>query len=76
MGWWGRLAACLLMVGVAVGQAPVVPVDHYGPPVCGAAKAAGHRMTAEAARAEQELGARDAGALLSDEPLENFGIER
>jgi predicted secreted acid phosphatase len=33
-------------------------------------------MTAEAARAEQELGARDAGALLSDEPVENFGIER
>jgi predicted secreted acid phosphatase len=33
-------------------------------------------MTAEAARAEQELGAQNALALLSDEPLENFGIAR
>ncbi len=76
MGWWGRWAACLLVVGVAAGQAPMVPTDHYGPPVCGVEKAGGHRMTAEAARAEQAEGARDAGALLSDEPVENFGIER
>jgi predicted secreted acid phosphatase len=33
-------------------------------------------MTAEAARAEQELGAQNTQALLSDEPLENFGIAR
>jgi hypothetical protein len=76
MDWCARLAVCLLMTGVAVGQAPVVPTDHYGPPVCGVVKAEGHRMTAEAARAEQERGARDAGALLADEPVENFGIER
>ncbi len=76
MGWWGRTAVCLLVAGVAVGQAPVVPVDHYGPPVCGVAKADTNRMTAEAARAEQAEGPRDAGALLSDEPLENFGIAR
>jgi HAD superfamily, subfamily IIIB (Acid phosphatase) len=86
-GWsgWARVAACWLVVAVAAGQvaagqAPVVPVDHYGPPVCVAGSAAGsasaHRMTAEAARAEQEEGARDAGALLSAELLENFGIER
>jgi len=76
---WSRLvrfAACLLMVGVAAAQAPVVPTDHYGPPVCGAVKPSAHRMTAEAARAEQELGAQNALALLSDEPLENFGIAR
>jgi hypothetical protein len=72
-------AVWLLMVGVAAAQtvAPVVPTDHYGPPVCGVGKApAGHRMSAEAARAEQEAGARSVSALLSAEPIENFGIER
>jgi len=68
--------ACALLVGVAVAQAPVVPVDHYGPPVCGVGKASSHRMTAEKARAEETLGAGDAGALLAAEPVENFGIER
>ena len=74
--WLRRVAACLLMVGMAAAQAPVVPTDHYGPPVCGVAKEPTQRMTAEAARAEQELGAMNAQALLADEPLENFGIER
>jgi hypothetical protein len=79
---WARVVVCWLMVGVAAAQsstaaAPVVPTDHYGPPVCGVGKGvAGHRMTAEAARAEQEAGARSVGALLSAEPVENFGIER
>jgi hypothetical protein len=77
---WGllsRVAAALLIGGVACAQAPVVPTDHYGPPVCGAtAKPDAHRMTAGAAKAEQELGAKDSHALLSDEPVENFGIER
>ncbi len=76
MGWWGRWVVCLLMAGVAAAQAPVVPTDHYGPPVCGIAQAGGHRMTAEAARVEQAEGARDARMLLSDEPVENFGIAR
>jgi hypothetical protein len=74
--WLGRVAACLLIVGIAAAQAPTVPTDHYGPPVCGVTREASPRMTAAAARAEQELGARNARALLSDEPLENFGIER
>lgn len=75
-GWWVRLAACVLMAGVAVGQAPMVPTGHYGPPLCGVEKAAAKRMTVAAARAEQQEGARDSGVLLSDEPMENFGIER
>lgn len=94
---WVRAAACWLVVGVAAAQAPVVPTDHEGPPVCGvaqpsahaaqpsahaaqpsahAAPPSAHRMTAEAALAEQRKGAANAQALLSDEPLENFGIAR
>ncbi len=74
---WVRIAACWLLVGVAAAQAPVVPTDHYGPPVCSTAQQpATHRMSAEAALAEQRQGAANAQALLSDEPLENFGIAR
>ena len=81
---WGRgirAGVCWLIVGVAAAQvpaaqAPVAPTDHYGPPVCGVEKAPAPRMTAEAAKAEQLLGARNSQALLADEPLENFGIER
>jgi hypothetical protein len=73
---WARVAACWLVVGVAAAQAPVVPTDHYGPPVCGVATPSAQRMTAEAARVEQQQGAANPHALLSDEPLENFGIER
>lgn len=78
-GVWAKMlkaAVCLLMAGVATAQAPVVPTDHYGPPVCGGTKLPAHRMTAEAAQAEQALGAKDQQALLANEPLENFGIER
>lgn len=76
---WGRtvwLSACVLLAGIAAAQAPVVPTDHYGPPTCGAVKQPVHRMTADVATSEQELGARDPHALLSDEPVQNFGIER
>ncbi len=70
-----RLVSCVL-VGVAGAQAPVVPTSPYGPPVCVAVKPSSQPSRAAEARAEQELGARDGYALLSDEPLENFGIER
>ncbi len=73
---WVAGAACALLVGAAVAQAPVVPVDHYGPPVCGVGKISPDRMTAEKAKAEQELGAVGSTALLAAEPVENFGIER
>jgi hypothetical protein len=65
-----------MVVGAAMAQAPSVPVDHYGPPACGGAKVSAHRMPAERAKAEQELGAGDSKALLAAEPVENFGIER
>ena len=73
--WWVAGAACALLVGAAVAQAPVVPADHYGPPVCGVGKSS-QRMTVENAKAEQELGAVGSTTLLAAEPVENFGIER
>jgi predicted secreted acid phosphatase len=42
----------------------------------GPAHGSAHRTTVAAARAEQERGAADSKALLANEPLENFGIER
>lgn len=74
--WTMRFAAFLLLAGTAVGQAPVVPTDHYGPPTCPGIKPSAHRMSAQAALAEQETGAKDTGAIPSAEPLENFGIQR
>jgi hypothetical protein len=71
-----RWLAIGLVAGVAGAQAPVVPTDHYGPPVCSAAAASAHRMTAEAAKAEQEQGAGDSHAILATEPVENFAIAR
>ena len=72
--------ASLLLFPVATAQvpAPQVPTDHFGPPVCPGvtARAGTYRDRAEEARAEQALGANDPHALLSSEPLENFGIER
>lgn len=71
-----RLGVCLLMVGIAAAQVPVVPTDHFGPPACGVQRGSTRQMTVAAARAEQESGAADGNTLLADEPLENFGIER
>jgi hypothetical protein len=58
-------------------QVGVAPTDHYGPPLC----AAGEKppvLSDEAARAHAEItaGLRNPHALLSNEPLENFGVER
>ena len=71
-----RWVAALLLGGVAVAQAPVVPTDHYGPPVCAGVVASAHRATVEAAQKEQQEGAKDPHALLSAEPMENFGVAR
>ncbi len=76
-----RCAALLLFVattGVAQSPsaAPVVPVDHYGPPTCPGVHPSAHRMTAEAARQEQGQGAVLDRTLLSAEPLENFAVAR
>ena len=73
-----RVAICALWVAGwgAWAQAPVVPADHYGPPVCAGAHAPVHRATVEAARAEQEQGAGLDHALLAAEPIENFELAR
>jgi hypothetical protein len=68
-----------MVLGVAVGaaQAPVVPTDRYGPPVCNATPVpASKRMSVAKAVAIQEAGATDATALLAAEPMENFDIAR
>jgi phosphoglycolate phosphatase-like HAD superfamily hydrolase len=65
----------LLTLGVAVGaaQAPVVPTDHYGPPVCNTKpEPTTERMSVAKAVAIQESGAADPTTLLAAEPMENF----
>jgi hypothetical protein len=68
----------LLALSVAVGaaQAPVVPVDHYGPPVCTTGVKPAARMSAAQAIAIEEAGAADATALPAVEPMENFDVAR
>lgn len=62
---------------VCVAQAPVVPVDHYGPPVCKTdAKPTAARISVEKAIAIEEAGAQDATALPAVSPMENFDIAR
>jgi hypothetical protein len=73
--WMFRLSAFVLLTGVAAAQAPVVPINHYGPPSCPGMKPS-HHASAQAMLEEQELGARNDHALLAAEPLENFAIER
>ena len=60
----------------ACAQAPLVPIDHYGPPVCPGIHSPSHRATVDAAKAEQEQGAVLDHALLAAEPVENFELER
>jgi hypothetical protein len=55
---------------------PVIPTDHFGPPVCRGAHAPAHRATYDAQKAEQAQGAVLDHALPSAEPLENFGLQR
>ncbi|MGI4826864.1 MAG: HAD family acid phosphatase [Janthinobacterium lividum] len=77
----GRVAAVIWLSGsLAAAQtsspAPVVPIDHFGPPMCPGVHTPAHRMTVEAATAEQEQGAVLEHALPSAEPLENFALDR
>ena len=73
-----RVVACALWLAgaLACAQAPLVPTDHYGPPVCPGMHAAPHRATVDAAKAEQEQGAVLDHALLAAEPVENFELVR
>jgi hypothetical protein len=70
------LGLCVLIAGIAAAQAPIVPTHHFGPPVCSPGRPIPHRMSADAATAEEQLGATNSHALLSAEPLENFQIQR
>jgi len=74
----GLIALC---VAVGSAQAPVVPTDHYGPPVCSAEPAAhgakpAPRMSAAKAIAIEEAGAADPASLPAVSPMENFDITR
>jgi phosphoglycolate phosphatase-like HAD superfamily hydrolase len=58
-------------------QAPVVPTDHYGPPVCAAPKPGqAARESVAKAVAIEEAGATDPTALPAVTPMENFDIAR
>jgi len=73
-----RRLITLLLVGAAMcaAQAPVVPTDRYGPPVCTAGPAPANRMSAAKAEAIEAAGAADPTALPSTTPVENFDIAR
>ncbi len=74
----GVFALLTFTAATAAAQAPVVPTDHYGPPVCPGivSRSAAEASRVETARAEQQRGADNPHALVSAEPMENFGIER
>ena len=72
-----RLISLLLLGGaICAAQAPVVPTDHYGPPVCGTDPPLANRMSAAKAEAIEAAGAADPTALPSTTPVENFDIAR
>jgi hypothetical protein len=73
---WCAAALAWVVCGALMAQAPVVPTDHYGPPACAGIKKAEYHDRVGRAQAEQQEGARDAYALTSAEPLENFDIVR
>ena len=75
---WTRRFFALLLLGAAVcaAQAPVVPTDHYGPPVCAVNPKAASHISAAKAAAIEAAGAADPTALLSSTPLENIDIAR
>ena len=75
-----ELLAFLLIfgVGASAAQAPVVPLDHFGPPVCHADAKPSTRERMSAARAVgiEAAGATDPSILPAVTPFENFDIAR
>ena len=71
---WIVLAA--IATSAAAQQAAVVPTDHFGPPKCIAGPRQGHSDALARARDEQKQALVNSQIVLSDEPLENFGVER
>lgn len=74
-GWFAAGLLCVACVTIAQTPAPV-PTDHYGPPACAGMHAPAHRMSVDAAKAEEARGVVLDHALPSAEPFENFQIER
>jgi hypothetical protein len=74
--WVVAISAAVLLAGVSVAQAPVVPTDHYGPPSCPGVTVSTHRKSVTAGKAEQELGAATPSVLLAAEPMENLDFAR
>ena len=74
------ISAWIILAAIATSalaqQAPVVPTDHYGPPKCVAGPRQGHSDALARARDEQKQALVNSQIVLSDEPLENFGVER
>jgi hypothetical protein len=74
---WGWVVVAALTCGMgSAQQVAVVPTDHYGPPKCTAGPKQGHSDALDRAKSEQKDALGNSGIVLSDEPLENFGVER
>lgn len=74
---WLVVAAMSAAGGAPAQKVGVVPADHYGPPACTAgAKPPAKSDAMDRMRNERKDALNDSRMILSDEPLENFGIER
>ena len=74
--WVVIAALTIATVGVSAQQATAVPTDHYGPPSCSAGPKQGRSDALDRAKGEQKDALNDSRMILSDEPLENFGVAR
>ena len=73
------VAAFAVSAGAQQAGAPpgTVPTDHYGPPTCTVdAKPPVKSDSLERARAERKESVENSRIVLSQEPLENFGVQR
>jgi hypothetical protein len=76
LNWVAVAVLATVTPGVSAQQAGAVPTDHYGPPKCSAGPKQGHSDALDRARTEQKDALANSGIVLSDEPLENFGVAR
>jgi HAD superfamily, subfamily IIIB (Acid phosphatase) len=76
LNWVAVALLATVTPGVSAQQAGAVPTDHYGPPKCSAGPKQGHSDALDRARTEQKDALTNSEIVLSDEPLENFGVAR
>jgi hypothetical protein len=76
LNWVAVAVLATVTPGSSAQQASAVPTDHYGPPKCSAGPKQGHSDALDRARTEQKDALANSGIVLSDEPLENFGVAR